>query len=151
LKIRKATIHEADLVSDLCFRSKAHWGYSEEFMEACRDDLTITANYIEASLVYVIEEDDGIKGFMGLERREDHILLGYLFIDPNAIGKGYGKAMWAHMTQVVKSLNMRTVLIHSDPYAEEFYLARGAVRIGEIESTVIPDRKLPLLRFELRG
>ncbi|GIO08139.1 hypothetical protein J31TS6_41670 [Brevibacillus reuszeri] len=37
------------------------------------------------------------------------------------------------------------------PYAEEFYLARGAVRIGEIESTVIPDRKLPLLRFELRG
>ncbi|WP_164684834.1 GNAT family N-acetyltransferase [Brevibacillus reuszeri] len=151
MKIRKATIHEADLVSDLCFRSKAHWGYSEEFMEACRDDLTIAANYIETSLVYVIEEDDSIKGFMGLERGEDHILLGYFFIDPDAIGKGYGKALWEHMIQVVKSLNMRTVLIHSDPYAEEFYLARGAVRIGEIESTVIPDRKLPLLRFELRG
>ena len=150
MNIRKAAIHEADLVSDLCFRSKAYWGYSEEFMEACREDLTISANDIETSLVYVIEEDSGIKGFMGLERSEDRILLGYFFIDPDAIGKGYGKALWEHMIQVVKSLNERAVLIHSDPYAEEFYLARGAVRIGEIESTIIPGRKLPLLHFEIR-
>ena len=39
--------------------------------------------------------------------------------------------------------------IQSDPYAEGFYLAMGAVRVGELESTVTPGRMLPLLRFDL--
>ena len=37
--------------------------------------------------------------------------------------------------------------IHSDPYAELFYLSRGAVRIREVPSVAIPGRTIPLEAF----
>ena len=40
LTIRAPTIDELPDLSDLCFRSKAVWGYDEEFMEACRGELS---------------------------------------------------------------------------------------------------------------
>jgi hypothetical protein len=36
LTIRPPTIDELSGLSDLCFRSKAVWGYDDEFMEAYR-------------------------------------------------------------------------------------------------------------------
>ena len=38
----------------------------------------------------------------------------------------------------------------SDPNAEAFYLAMGAVRTGSVESTITPGRFLPLMRFSLK-
>ena len=40
LTIRPPTVDELSGLSDLCFRSKAVWGYDEEFMEACRGELS---------------------------------------------------------------------------------------------------------------
>ncbi|MDR0270417.1 GNAT family N-acetyltransferase [Paenibacillus sp.] len=148
MNIRKAKIDEAGYLSDLSLRSKAHWGYSDDFLEACREDLTVSPEYISSSLVFVIEDGGTIKGFLGLERKNDTCLLNNLFIDPEGIGKGYGKALWQHMLKVVKGLNVRSVQIHSDPHAENFYLAMGAKWIGEVESTIFEGRKLPLMEFE---
>ncbi|MFD2169773.1 GNAT family N-acetyltransferase [Tumebacillus lipolyticus] len=145
LNIRKARLEEASQLSDLSFRSKAHWGYSEEFMEACRQDLTITPAYLSEVHVFVAEDEGEIKGFFGLEREEDRCLLNYLFVLPAAIGQGYGRALWCKMMEVAKELGVRTVQIHSDPYAEPFYLSMGAKRIGEIKSTVFAGRMLPLM------
>ena len=41
--IRAARSDEAGLLSEIAFRSKAYWGYSEEFMVSCREELTVTA------------------------------------------------------------------------------------------------------------
>jgi hypothetical protein len=43
------------------------------------------------------------------------------------------------------------MILQSDPHAEGFYLAMGAQRIGQSESTVTPGRMLPLLRLVLDG
>ena len=149
MNIRKATIDEAGYLSELSFRSKAYWGYSEAFMEACRKDLTILPEDILSSIIFVLEDDKVIKGFIGLEIEDGSCLLSNLFIDPNEIGKGYGRRLWLHMLEVAKELNVHSILIHSDPYAEDFYLAMGARRIGEIESTVFEGRKLPLLEIPI--
>lgn len=149
MNISKATIDEAGYLSELSFRSKAYWGYSEAFMEACREDLTILPEDILASIIFVLENEKVIKGFVGLEIEDDSCLLSNLFIDPNEIGKGYGRQLWQHMLEVAKGLNAHSILIHSDPYAEDFYLAMGARRIGEIESTVFEGRKLPLLEIPI--
>ena len=37
--LRPARVDEAGLLSDLALRSKAHWGYSPEFIERCRTEL----------------------------------------------------------------------------------------------------------------
>ena len=39
LTIRAPTIDELSDLSDLCFRSKAVWGYDVEFMDECRAEL----------------------------------------------------------------------------------------------------------------
>src|SRR5271165_954851 len=36
--IRAPTIEELASLSELCFRSKAVWGYNEEFLKACRSE-----------------------------------------------------------------------------------------------------------------
>jgi hypothetical protein len=41
------------------------------------------------------------------------------------------------------------VLIDADPFAEGFYLAMGAERIGEVASDALPGRMLPQLRVLL--
>ncbi len=135
MNIRRGKGQEASELSDLAYRSKAYWGYSDEFMEACRDDLTLSPAYIETQEVYVLEDEGSIKGFMSLEKDvgQEQWLLGFLFLEPESVGKG----------------DIPVITIHSDPYAEPFYLSRGAKRVGEIPSTVIPDRKLPLLEVEI--
>jgi hypothetical protein len=42
ITIRQAIFGEGQLLSDLAFRSKAYWGYSSEFMEACQAELTVS-------------------------------------------------------------------------------------------------------------
>ncbi|MDU5144025.1 MAG: GNAT family N-acetyltransferase [Paenibacillus dendritiformis] len=149
--IRKATPDEAGNLSGLAFRSKAYWGYSDDFMEACRDDLTISPERIASSLIYVVEEDCRMKGFVGLEIENGECLLTDLFIEPDAIGKGYGRALLQYIIEKAKDLGIHAVTLHSDPHAENFYLRMGARRIGDIESTVFPGRKLPLLEIAIRS
>ncbi|OUQ85356.1 N-acetyltransferase [Brevibacillus brevis] len=151
MNIRRGKGQEASELSELAYRSKAYWGYSDEFMEACRDDLTLSSAYIETQEVYVLEDEGSIKGFMSLEKdaEQEQWLLGYLFMEPEAVGKGYGKVLWQHMVEVAQKLDIPVITIHSDPYAEPFYLSRGAKRVGEIASTVFPGRTLPLLEVEI--
>jgi hypothetical protein len=44
--IRAAHGGELEALSALAMRSKAHWGYSAAFMQACRDELTVSAELL---------------------------------------------------------------------------------------------------------
>ena len=48
VSFRSATAADAAELTDIAFRSKAYWGYSEEFMEACREELTLTRHDLRA-------------------------------------------------------------------------------------------------------
>ena len=69
IKLREAKPEDAVILSQLAMRSKAHWGYPYEFMEACRDELTITPQKIYDSTVHfvVAETPHAIVGFYGVE------------------------------------------------------------------------------------
>jgi N-acetylglutamate synthase-like GNAT family acetyltransferase len=150
--IRRAKASEADLLTELALRSKAHWGYGPEFLRACRDDLTVEADFLAANPVYVVEEEGSVVGYYSLERQTDEdVELVHLFVEPAAIGKGFGKLLWRHAAETARQLGFREVVLSSDPYAEDFYRAMGARRVGEIASPVSPSRKLPLLRFDCAG
>ena len=55
--IRPATAAEAPALSELCRRSKAHWGYDDDFMAACVEELTVRPERYGANEVWVA--DDG--------------------------------------------------------------------------------------------
>lgn len=149
--IRRARPAEADALSALALRSKAHWGYDADFLAACRDDLTLTADDIATSTVYVIDGEVSPLGFYRLLRQDDGVAeLDALFVEPGAMGRGVGKRLWQHAVATAATLGCSEIVLQSDSQAEGFYLAMGAQRAGESASTVMPGRMLPLMRFRLR-
>ena len=149
--IRRARPEEAGLLSALGLRSKAHWGYDAEFLAACRDDLTLSADDIASSSVYVFDGVDAPVGYYRLVLQDDSVAeLDALFVEPTAMGQGVGRSLWQHAVATAATLACSEMVWQSDPQAVGFYLAMGARRAGDSESTVTPGRMLPLMRFRLR-
>lgn len=149
VKIRRARHKEAELLSELAFRSKAVWGYDEAFMRACRDDLRLSPADLFRDHVFVIGADGSIVGFYRLRDAGWVALLADLFVAPEMIGRGYGKRLWQHAVRTARRFGYHRIEVHSDPHAEGFYLAMGAEREGEVVSTVFADRRLPRLTCHL--
>ena len=150
--IRKAKPGEARHLSELALRSKAFWGYTDEFIEACRAELAVTRQKLNAKdLHYVVaEQNGGIVGFYAVRKCDGQVYeLEALFLDPGHIGKGKGKALMAHAKHKVRRLGGKTLMIQGDPNAERFYTSVGGKLVGERASGSIPGRNLPLFEIDL--
>ena len=90
---RRARGDEADVLGDLTIRGVSYWGHDVNFPELVEDlrnnDLP-TAEYIEESPVYVLEEGGERIGFYGLEDRGEHVELRYMFLGTDHIGRDMG-------------------------------------------------------------
>src|SRR5688572_449956 len=129
--IRRALPDEAELLSALAFRSKAHWGYSSDFMEACRAELSVTAADITQHPTFVFVHDDRPVGFYTLEPlTPTETELGHLFIEPAEHGKGLGRELVAHAREEARKRGFRVLVVQGDPNAAGFYEACGARRVG---------------------
>lgn len=149
IEIRPARPDEAAELSALALRSKGHWDYPAEWMARYRATLTLTPDQLAATRVLVAEADGRVAGFAVVEGDPPEGELGHLWVDPPAIGTGVGRALFTHAMDTARAAGLSSLMIHSDPHAEGFYLAMGAVRIGDVASTSIPGRRIPLLRFSL--
>lgn len=149
--VRRAQRAEAAGLSELALRSKAHWGYDADFLEACRDVLTVSPADIDAGAVFVAELDGAPAGFYRLGGGPPVAELEDLWVDPQTMGRGVGTALLAHAAARAQARGCAAVLVESDPHAEGFYRARGAQRVGERPSSVDESRLLPLLRLDLGG
>lgn len=141
--VRSAKEEERHILGDFAFRSKAFWGYSPEFMEACRAELWISDKDIASpNRHYVLAEAKGeIIGYYALERLSaDEYELEALFVEPQHIGRGVGRRLIEHAKGHVRKDGARYLLIQGDPNATDFYHAAGGVQIGERESDSIPGR-----------
>lgn len=152
LTLRTAEPEEAKILSELAMRSKSYWGYSDDFMNACKAELTVTSEKIQDSKFHlVVAESAGeIIGFYGVERLSPlQFELEALFVNPRDMGLGIGRALIDHAKNFIAASGGGTLLIQGDPNAEEFYRAVGAQPIGEKESASIPGRFLPMLLIKI--
>lgn len=147
VNIRQATKEDSFALTELALMSKASWGYSNDFLEACKADLTVKESDILTKITYVIEDRKQIAGFYVLSIVNQE--LEALFVHPDYMGKGIGRLLWQEALEQSKKHGLDSFNIYSDPYAENFYIKMGADRIGFAESKVFPERKLPLLKYEL--
>jgi len=147
---RPARPEEADALSALALRSKAHWGYDAEFLEACRSELTFGADFIDSGEVRLVENGGGPIGFYSLVPWNSDVELGHLFVDPDYVRQGIGRLLWEDAVRRAVVLGYDRLIIESDPNAEDFYLKLGAERIGEVPSRARAGRFLPLMFFPLR-
>ena len=81
--IVKATVEDAQRLTEIALESKAHWGYTDAQIESWREDLTITTEIFERCNVCKYVIDDKIAGFYILERANIRTsFLEFLFIFP---------------------------------------------------------------------
>ena len=89
----------AAALSDLCFRSKAVWGYDAEFMALMPAVLGVTGEDITAGDVWVATGADWqIAGVVALAPGDapGALDLNKLFVEPRHIRGGGGRALLAH-------------------------------------------------------
>ena len=149
-KIRDARPDEADALTALCMRSKAHWGYDADFMERCREGLRVGADAIrDGRVLVVIDAQDRPLGVAQFDLQAETADLGLLFVDPPAIGWGVGRALLREALKRAAAAGAHRLTILADPNAAGFYEAMGARYLREAPSDAIPGRSLPLYEMPL--
>jgi N-acetylglutamate synthase-like GNAT family acetyltransferase len=147
MQLRAARPDEADFISDLAVRSKAHWGYDDDFLAGSRIQLAVKPDEVVRRRVTVAERDGVVVGFYALEGDPPVGVLDLMFVDPGHLRAGVGRLLFAHVVATARDVGLTAFTIDSDPFAEDFYLAMGAIRTGEAQSAVRVGRKLPRLTF----
>jgi len=152
LVIARASEGDAEALSALALRSKSHWGYPESWLEEWRPQLTISGETIASSPVFVVRAGEATLGFYALELQGPKASLDHLWIDPPAIGRGLGRLLFEHARSEAARCGVSLLEIDSDPNAEPFYKATGAVRVGTVPAPVAGQaRELPRLQLDLSG
>ena len=152
LRIRLARIHEAYALSELCIRSKGSWGYDQAFMALARVVLEVSPGQVAAGDVWVATRSNGeVAGMVALGPSEqpDTLDLDKLFVEPQCIRTGVGRALLTHAITEARRRGAQRLTILADPYAAGFYERNGARLIGEAPSDAIPGRSLPLYEIKL--
>ncbi len=151
VSVRPARFGEARLLTELALRSKAHWGYDAAFLASCREELTLDDAEHAGRRTTVAERDGGVVGFTTLEGEPPQGVLGMMFVDPDAIGEGVGRLLFAHAVEAAGALGFTRFTIDADPNAEPFYAAMGGVPVGTVPSGSIPGRSLTQYLREVPG
>lgn len=148
-KLRPPNNGELADINALILRSKAVWGYDAAFMEACREELSISRETLSRHPVAVTETDGRITGVAELSFEGDTAHLEKLFVDPETMRAGAGRRLFDWAVEKARAEGAGTLVIEADPDAEGFYRAMGARRTGQAPSGSIPGRMLPELSLAL--
>jgi GNAT superfamily N-acetyltransferase len=151
ITITPARPGEAAILTALCMRSKAHWGYDAAFMAAAERLLRIGESEIAAGGVLVastVGVPCGVAALVPL-RRPQWCELSHLFVAPESLGRGIGRALFQAAIAQAAAWGAGHISILSDPNAADFYTKLGARRCGEAPSGVIRNRMLPLFEFQV--
>jgi GNAT superfamily N-acetyltransferase len=152
MEIHQATPEESGTLTRIAHLAKRHWGYPENWIERWRDVLTITPEFIQSNLVYIVGKRSQRLGFHALVTRGEELHLEHLWVLPEHIGLGLGQRLFQHAVDLATSRRALRIHIESDPNAEGFYRRMGARKVGEAVSEIDGQiRMLPLLVFEIRG
>src|SRR6476659_7388493 len=148
-ELRNARPEELRFLTELCLRSKAVWGYDDVFMEACRNELTLTLEDLASTHMQVAAVGDIPLGIaqIGVDGREANLLK--LFVEPKCLRVGIGMQLLSWATAKAASLGARRLIIEADPDAVPFYHRNGAKLEGSAPSGSIPGRLLPKLAIDL--
>lgn len=152
-QLRPARAEEAALLSDIALASKAHWPYPAAQLARWRGDLMVEPAQLDERHARVAEVDGDVAGFVIIAPPQADAnaewLLDHLWVVPAHMGRGIGRALLTAAGQLAAAQGASSLHIDADPYAEAFYQALGAQRIGTIAAPIEgqPERQRPQMRL----
>lgn len=145
--IREATAADLPALGDVAMRSKAHWGYSDAFLDACREELSPTEADLGPGLA---TWDDGTpRAVAHLVPDGAEAELYLLFVAPEAMGQGIGRALFRWAAETARAQGATRLALDADPCAQAFYERMGCRKVADVPSATWPDRLLPRMTLEL--
>ena len=145
LRLRAARADEHAALTGLAQQAKAHWGYPADALARWRNELTVTRASIVAMPTGVAERDGAVVGFFQLRLCARDAVLEHLWVQPEQMGHGVGRALLQRALDATRSAGRDRLCIDADPHAEAFYRASGAVRVGAVAAPIAgqPERVRP--------
>ncbi|QYJ08598.1 GNAT family N-acetyltransferase [Qipengyuania flava] len=118
-------------------------------MARCEAELSLTPD--DAGKGSAMVADRGaLVGVVQVERDTGRSCsLEKLFVDPDSMGTGLGRHLFAWAVSRARALGAREMVVEADPGAVPFYLRMGCKEAGSVPSGSIPGRSLPRLVYSL--
>ncbi|HWQ09337.1 MAG TPA: GNAT family N-acetyltransferase, partial [Holophaga sp.] len=147
MNIREVETDDLPQLDAIAFRAKAHWGYPQELIEAWRGDLVTAPGTLHTRPTFLAERSGVPIAFAQIDPEAKPWELVAMWVDPDHMGKGVGKALLRHMLACARTAGQAELVIDSDPFAKGFYLACGAREAGQVQAPIPgqPDRVRPRL------
>lgn len=146
--MHRAVPGDAPALTDIARASKAHWGYGADLLDLWDSQLTVSPEFVRDQVVWVAVVGGRPVGFYALVAGDHEWEIEHLWVRPEWIGRGIGRALFEHAVAEAAPTGATALRVVSDPHAEGFYLHMGARHVGE-EDSVPEGRRLPVLVFEL--
>ena len=150
MNIRRALPEEADVLTQIALSAKAHWGYPDPWMEIWTPQLTFSPEYFEENESWLCVDNEKPIAFYTLQEKNAKAWLGNLWVQPEYIGKGVGKRLFLHATELARQRGYKILQLEADPNAVGFYEKMGMHKIGERHSEIEGQpRRLPIMEMKL--
>ena len=98
--------------------------------------------------VFAAVVDDKLDRFYRLIFCKPRVILEDLWVKPDFIGKGIGRALFEHALARCCSVGVEILEVEADLHAQGFYEKMGMHKVGEHPSDVDGQRSLPVLEME---
>jgi ribosomal protein S18 acetylase RimI-like enzyme len=148
--IERVRPEQAQQLSDIAFASKGYWGYPKRWMDLWKPQLTFSPEFFEQYESWAAVEDARLLGFYTLEQRSGNAWLENLWVLPEFMGKGVGKALFLHAIELSRRRGYKTLQLEADPNAVGFYEKMGMYKLRERQYEIDGQpRILPTMELKL--
>jgi GNAT superfamily N-acetyltransferase len=146
--IRPPRLDEGERLREIAIAAKAHWGYPLEQVRSWADQGDFSAAGLQAKDFFVAEEDGRAVAFASVIGQGAVCVLDDLWVEPAAMGKGVGAALFRAAQARAKTLGARTLEWEAEPNAVGFYERMGARYLRDSPPTAF-GRVIPVMGVDL--
>jgi|WetSurMetagenome_2_1015567.scaffolds.fasta_scaffold466785_2 ribosomal protein S18 acetylase RimI-like enzyme len=129
--IRRVLPSDAGLLTQIALSAKRHWGYPEHWIELWRPQLTFDAQYFEGNESWAAIVAGQPVAFYTLLDQEGVAWLENLWVAPEYMGLGAGRALFHHALRLSRLRGFNLFQLEADPNAVGFYEKMGMHKIAE--------------------
>jgi GNAT superfamily N-acetyltransferase len=142
--IRKGQLDDLDAVRDVYRRSSLSNEGDRDALLARPEILELSERPIAQGRTQVAVVGDRVVGFATTSRRGSALELDSLFVDPDHMRRGVGRALVLDAAAAAQRRGLSRIEVTANQHAVGFYTHAGFVAIGTVDSALGPAPRMEL-------